>query len=326
MWCAPPAERYKKQYGTYRNIDHQMLQLPPYLTKGDTIGITCPAGFMALEKVETCIHTLRKWGFEVKTGETVGGSASTYFSGTDEQRLADLQQMLNDDSIHAVLCGRGGYGVSRIIDRIDFRKFRKKPKWVIGFSDITVLHAHINTRYKISTLHAPMAGAFNDNGYRTKYVNSLRDALTGMKASYTTAAHALNRAGEVRGQLIGGNLSLLAHLVGSDSDIDTRGKILFIEDVGEYLYAVDRMLLQLKRSGKLSQLAGLIVGGFSDMKDTERPFGKKIYPIVQDVISEYKYPVCMNFPVSHTRRNYALKCGVEYRLAIHKKGVTLAEL
>lgn len=303
-----------------------MLQLPPYLKKGDTIGITCPAGYMAMEKVTTCIQTLQRWGFVVKLGKTIGSKSNNYFSGTDEERLADFQELLDDDSVKAILCGRGGYGVSRIIDAIDFKRFKKKPKWIVGFSDITVLHAHINHKYKIATLHAPMAGAFNENGFKSRYVVSLREALLGQKANYTCASHKFNREGAIKAQLVGGNLTLLAHMIGSSSEMDTSGKILFIEDIGEYLYATDRMLYQLKRSGKLSALAGLVVGGFSDMKDTERPFGKSIFEIVKGVVAEYKYPVSMNFPVSHTTKNYALKCGSDYLLKVEKKKVTLAEI
>ncbi len=303
-----------------------MLKLPPSLQKGDTIGITCPAGYMAAEKVETCISTLERWGYRIKTGKTVGGRSRTYFSGTDEERLADFQDLLDDDSVKAILCARGGYGVSRIIDAIDFRRFRKKPKWIIGFSDITVLHAHINTKHKIATLHAPMAAAFNGNGFKSRYVISLRDALQGEKAHYSCAAHKLNTTGQTRGQLAGGNLALLTHLIGSPSGIDTRGKILFIEDVGEYLYSTDRMLQQMKRSGKLKHLAGLVVGGFSDMKDTERPFGKTVFEVVRELVAEYRYPVCMNFPVSHTPRNYALKCGADYTLKVEKNRVSLVEI
>lgn len=303
-----------------------MLKIPPYLQKGDTIGMTCPSGYMAAEKVETCIRTLQRWGYTVKTGETIGGNSRTYFSGTDEERLADFQALLDDDSVKAILCARGGYGLSRIIDAIDFRRFRKKPKWIIGFSDITVLHSHVNTKHKIATLHAPMAAAFNNNGFKSRYVLSLRDALQGEKANYTCAAHKLNTTGKARGQLTGGNLALLTHLIGSPSGIDTAGKILFIEDVGEYIYSTDRMLQQLKRSGKLQHLAGLIVGGFSDMKDTGRPFGKTVFQIVQELTAGYRYPVCMNFPVSHTPKNYALKCGADYMLKVEKKGVSLVEM
>ncbi len=302
-----------------------MIKIPPYLHPGDTIGIVCPAGFMDTAKVQTCISTLQAWGYKVKVGETVGGNSPTYFSGTDEERLADFQQMLDDDEVNAVLCGRGGYGMGRIIDKIDFKKFKRQPKWVVGYSDITVLHAHLYSNYYISSLHAPMAAAFNDEGFKNEYVLSLKKALEGRKIKYTCPAHEFNRKGEAVGELVGGNLALLAHLTGTGSDIKTRGRILFIEDVGECSYNIDRMLHQLKRSGKLSRLAGLIVGGFTDMKDTERPFGKPVHEIIRDIIKEYDYPVCFDFPVSHTDRNYALKVGVGYKLKVTKNKTTLGE-
>ncbi len=302
-----------------------MIKIPPYLQKDDTIGITCPAGFMNAEKAETCINTLKDWGYKVKVGNTVGGNSSTYFSGTDNERLADFQQMLDDDEVKAILIGRGGYGMGRIIDRINFKKFKKHPKWIVGYSDITVLHSHLYSNYYISSLHAPMAGAFNEEGFRTEYVLSLKNSLEGKKQKYSCAVHEFNRRGEAVGELVGGNLALLAHLTGTDSDIKTRGRILFIEDVGEYLYNIDRMLHQIKRSGKLSKLAGLIIGGFTDMKDTERPFGKTVYEIVKEVIEEYDYPVCFGFPVSHDNENYALKIGVGYKLKITKNKVILEE-
>lgn len=299
--------------------------IPPYLEKGDTIGIVCPAGFMPREKVNTCIETLGQWGFKVKLGSTVGGSSETYFSGTDEERLDDFQQMLDDKEVNAVLCGRGGYGTGRIIDRISFKKFRKKPKWIVGYSDITVIHSHLYANYGIVSLHAPMAAAFNDEGYKNQYVLSLKDALEGKPIHYSVSGHAYNKKGNAKGELVGGNLALLAHLVGTASDIKTKNRILFVEDVGEYSYNVDRMLHQLKRSGKLSKLSGLIVGGFSDMKDTDRPFGKEVYDIVNDIINEYDYPVCFDFPVSHTDRNYALKVGAEFRLKVAADKVELVE-
>lgn len=302
-----------------------MSKIPPYLQKGDTIGIVCPAGFMAADKVETCIRTLREWGFAVKTGKTVGGNSATYFSGTDEERLADLQQMLDDDEVKAVLCGRGGYGTGRIITKINFKKFSKRPKWIIGYSDITVIHSHLYSNYNISSLHSPMAGAFNDGGADNEFVLSLKNALEGREADYRCDPHPLNRTGKATGELVGGNLSLLAHLTGTGSDIETKGRILFIEDVGEYSYNIDRMLYQLKRSGKLYKLAGLILGGFTEMKDTERPFGKPVPDIIHDIIAEYDYPVCFDFPVSHTDRNYALKIGVKYRLKVGENNVRLRE-
>lgn len=302
-----------------------MIKTPPYLQKGDTIGIVCPAGFMAAEKVQTCIDTLQQWGYRVKLGNTVGGNSTTYFSGTDEERLNDLQQMLDDDVIQAVLCGRGGYGMGRIIEEIDFKKFKKKPKWVIGYSDITVFHSHLYSNFYISSLHSPMAGAFNEQGYKNEFVLSLKNALEGKKIKYSCAAHEFNRKGEAVGELAGGNLALLSHLVGTGSDIKTKGKILFIEDVGEQLYNIDRMMHQLKRSGKLAKLAGLMVGGFTETQDTERPFGKTAYEIINNLIKEYDYPVCFDFPVSHTDRNYALKVGVGYKLKVTKNKVTLEE-
>ncbi len=302
-----------------------MVKIPPCLQPGNTIALVCPSGYMAIEKAQTCIDVLQQWGYKVKVGTTVGSHSATYFSGTDEERLINFQQILDDDEVHAVLCARGGYGLSRIIDHISFKKFKKQPKWVIGFSDITVLHSHIYSNYGIATLHAPMAGAFNDGGFNNEYVQSLKNALEGKRIKYECAAHEFNRKGEAVGELVGGNLALLAHMVGTPSDIKTKGRILFLEDVGEYLYNIDRMMRQLQRSGKLSKLAGLIIGGFSDTKDTERPFGQTAYEIIHDIVKEYDYPVCFGFPVSHEKENYALKVGEGYKLKVGRGKVTLEE-
>ena len=303
-----------------------MIKIPAYLKKGDTIGITCPAGFMAPEKIEVCVHTLKQWGYKVKVGRTLHSQSKNYFSGTDEERLTDFQQMLDDDSINAILCGRGGYGTGRIIEKIDFKKFRKKPKWIVGFSDITILHTHILSNYNTATLHAPMAAAFADAGVESKAIQSLEAALTGKTARYIIPSTTYNKPGEAIGGLLGGNLALLAHVVGSPSDINTKNNILFIEDTGEYLYNIDRMLYQLKQSGKLKHLAGLVVGGFTDTKDTQRPFGKNIYEIVCEIIQEYTYPVCFDFPVSHDKENYALKTGVQWRLKVTNNRTRLEEI
>lgn len=302
-----------------------MIKFPPYLKKGDTIGITCPAGYMVREKAQSCIDTVQQWGFNVMVGKTLGSDSVNYFSGTDEERLNELQAMLDSDSISAILFGRGGYGFSRIIDKINFTQFKKKPKWLMGYSDITLLHAHIHRNYKIATLHAPMAAAFNDGGYENEFVLSLLKAIVGKKITYTCAAHSLNRKGMAEGQLVGGNLSMLAHVTGTASDIRTKNKILFIEDIGELIYSTDRMMQQLKRSGKLDKLAGLLVGGFTDVKDTERPFGKTVYEVIYDSVKEYNYPVCFEFPVGHNERNYALKVGGTYRMNVSGKSVLLSE-
>lgn len=302
-----------------------MVKIPPYLKSGDTIGLVCPAGYMPVERVSECIRVLNsEWGFTTKVGNTIGKQYH-YFSGTDEERLADFQQMLDDPEVKAILCARGGYGFSRIIDRIDFSGFKKNPKWIIGYSDVTVLHSHIYRNYYISTLHSPMAGAFNDDGYKNEFVISLKNVLEGKKIKYRCEPHEFNRKGEAVGELIGGNLAILAHLTGTNSDIKTKGRILFIEDVGEYLYNIDRMMYQLKKSGKLDKIAGLIVGGFSELKDTERPFGQTVYEIIRDIVKDHNYPVCFDFPVSHTDRNYALKTGVGYKLKVTKSRVLLEE-
>jgi muramoyltetrapeptide carboxypeptidase len=271
------------------------------------------------------MRTFVEWGFQILPGKTLGLQFN-YFSGTDEQRLADLQHMLDDDDVRAIFCARGGYGMGRIIQKINFRKFIKRPKWIIGFSDITVLQSHLLARYKIASLHAPMASAFNDGEQNNPYIQSLRAALLGQKGNYVLPGEPSNKEGKASGILAGGNLSLLAHLTGTSSAINTRNKILFIEDVGEYIYNVDRMMYQLKRSGALQYLNGLVVGKFTEMKDTTIPFGQDAETVIADVIREYDYPVCFNFPVSHSKENYALKIGAEYELSVSLPATVLQEL
>ena len=295
------------------------MTIPPYLKPGDTIGLICPAGYMPAEKVQACVQTLKDWGYEVRVGATVGSNSTNYFSGTDEERRNELQQMLDDDTIHAIMCARGGYGLGRIIDDLNFKKFRDSPKWLIGFSDITILLSHVFSRYSIASVHAPMAAAFNDGEHSNEYINSLRQVLSGAPITYEVAPHEYNRRGKASGILIGGNPTLLSHMIGTASDISTKGKILFLEDVGEYLYNIDRMMYQLKRSGKFEKLNGLIVGGFTDVKDTERHFGESAYEIIRDVTEGYDFPVCYNFPVSHEKENYALKVGMKYHLDVGEK-------
>jgi muramoyltetrapeptide carboxypeptidase len=303
-----------------------MIKIPPYLKKGDTVAIVCPAGFLSLEKAQTCINTLVSWGFQVKLGKTLGGVQQNYFSGSDAERLADLQTMMDDPNVKAILCGRGGYGVSRILDGLDFKQFKKHPKWIIGFSDITVLHAHLNSVVKTASIHAPMAGAFNDGGWENEWVQSLRKAIKGQLTNYSCPAHPFNKLGKAYGDIIGGNLSLLVHLIGTASAIKTKGKILFIEDIGEHVYQVDRMMVQLKRAGLLKDLAGLIIGGFTDMEDTTVPFGKTVQACIAEHLEEYDYPVCFDFPVSHSKENYALKIGLPHQFQVSKNKTSLKEL
>ena len=289
--------------------------LPPFLKPGDAIGITCPAGYISQERVACAVEVLQRWGFRVVTGKTIG-TGDYYFSGHDAERLADLQAMLDDAGIKAILMGRGGYGVSRIIDAIDFTAFQQAPKWICGFSDITVLHSHIHQVFGIATLHSPMCGAFTPESERSFYIENLHRSLTGKPLSYSFPASSYNRAGITAGIVVGGNLAILAHLTGSTSQVDTDGKILFIEDIGEYLYHIDRLLLNLKRSGQLSGLKALLVGSFTDLQDTDRPFGQTVEEIIRDKVAEYDYPVAFNFPCGHDTENVTLPLGVEQRLEV----------
>lgn len=299
------------------------MKIPPHLQPGDTIAIVCPAGYMPQERIKACTRTLKNWGYKVVKGKTVGGKSKNYFSGTDEERLQDLQQFINDPNIDAILCGRGGYGTTRILDGIDWKAFKKNPKWIIGFSDITVLHGYMHEQLEIASIHGPMAGAFNTGDGENRFTFSLKDTLEGKPVQYISAPHPFNRTGKVNAPVIGGNLCLMAHCMGSNAEYNTNGKILFIEDIGEQLYNIDRMMLQLKRAGKLKKLKGLIVGGFSDNKDTERPFGKTAYEIIAEAVKEYRYPTCFGFPISHERENVAIAIGQKYTLEINADMVSL---
>lgn len=302
-----------------------MTKIPPYLKKGDIIGLVAPAGYMPQKKFQQAIKILTNWGYNVLCGKTPGHQYH-YFSGTDEERKNDLQQMLDNKDVRAIMCVRGGYGTGRIIDQLDFKKFKQNPKWIIGFSDVTILHSHIFSNYHIATLHAPMAGAFNNGEWKNDYVQSLRNALSGRKANYKIPLKPYSRSGDVRGTVVGGNLALLTHLLGTRSELDTKNKILFIEDVGEYIYNIDRMLTQMQRSGKLEKLAGLLVGSFNDVKDTTIPFGKTVQEVIHERVKGYGYPIAFGFPVGHEKGNYALKVGVEYELKVGRKWGTLKEI
>src|ERR1019366_2108550 len=282
-----------------------------YLKKGDKIGIVACARKISPKEINPAIEIFKKWGLQVVLSENLFNSAHQ-FSGTDEERTEDLQTMLNDASVKAVISARGGYGTMRIIDKINFTEFKKHPKWIIGYSDITVLHSHIHN-FGIETLHATMPVNFTKNA---EALESLRKALFGENLNYEVEGHPLNRKGNAEAELIGGNLSLLYALTGSISDLDTKGKILFIEDLDESLYHIDRMMMNLKRAGKLSHLAGLVVGGMIDMKDNTIPFGKTANEIILDAVKEYNYPVCFNFPAGHVDKNFALFFGRKIKLEI----------
>ncbi|ETZ22443.1 LD-carboxypeptidase [Pedobacter sp. V48] len=306
-------------------------KIPPYLKPGDTIGITSPASYISLLDIQPSIQLMQGWGFTVETGKTIGAKDFS-LGGTDQERAADLQRMLDDPNIKAIMCARGGYGLVRIIDKLDFTKFKANPKWIIGFSDITVLHTHINSNYGIATIHSKMCNSFPNDWLVAKPIQietilSIRQVLTGEDVKYTAPPVSYNRTGKIEGVLVGGNLSLIETLAGSSSDLKTDDAILFVEDTHEELYSIDRMFWNLKRSGKLDKLKGLIIGGFSLKEETPgEEFGKTVYEIVTEKIKEYDYPVCFDFPVGHQINNFALKCGAKHILNVDENGSSLVSI
>jgi muramoyltetrapeptide carboxypeptidase len=308
------------------------VKVPRYLKEGDTIGICCPSGPITLEEIQPALRVLQSMGYEVVIGKTVGMKEFTY-AGPDADRIQDVQSMLDDPKIKAIMFGRGGYGAVRIIDKLDFKKFAAKPKWIIGFSDATVFHAHLNRNFGIASIHSKMCNSFPDDFNSADKeardsIYSIHQCLINSPVEYPTTINPNNKNGTGEGVLIGGNLAILQNLAGTASDINTKGKILFIEDAEEYLYNIDRMLWNLKRSGKLSGLKGLIVGGFTHLRpdDPGEEFGKTIYQIIMEKVSEYHYPVCFDFPVGHQKSNYAMKCGVRHRLSVTQGEVRFHEI
>jgi muramoyltetrapeptide carboxypeptidase len=294
---------------------------PAFLRPGDRVGVLAPASRVDAAPLQSAFDRLESWGLRVEPGQTLTRHFHQ-FAGTDAERAAELQRMLDDPGLRAIFAARGGYGVTRILDRLDFTRFLQNPKWLVGFSDITALHAHVN-RLGVQTIHGPMPKNFGlDPTGRS--VETLRRALFGEPLRYELPPHPLNRSGVATGPLTGGNLCLLCHLLGTPSAVDTAGKILFLEDVGEYLYALDRYLVQLKRADKLARLAGLLVGRFSDTKDNpDSPYGFTPDEMVAEHVASYDYPVAYGFPVSHEADNWALVCGREARVEVSAHGAGL---
>jgi muramoyltetrapeptide carboxypeptidase len=313
------------------NLSEIPWRIPPYLKAGDTIGITCPAGFMTPAELEPALRIMEDWGFRLRLGKTVGKRDFT-FGGTDAERASDFQQMLDDPTINAIMCARGGYGLVHIIDQLDFHRFAEKPKWIVGFSDITVMHAHLNHNQHIASIHSKMCNSFPDHTDQLEKgqwesILSINEALTGKKIDYPVIYDPANRRGVGQGILTGGNLKTIETLAGSASDLRTDGMILFLEDTGEYLYSIDRMFYNLKRTGKLANLNGLLIGAFRVKPDDPGDeFGRSVYNIVQDQVANYNYPVCFNFPAGHQKVNYALKCGVKHELNISADSVLFREM
>lgn len=297
------------------------LLIPPYLTKGDTVVIIATARKISDAELNPTIAILNEWGLVAELAPNLFKSHNQ-FSGSDKERTEDLQWALDHQSAKAILIARGGYGTLRIIDDVDFTEFKKNPKWLIGYSDVTVLHSHLQS-IGIVSLHATMPVNFLQHEEATL---SIKQLLFNDRISYNIPLHPLNKKGRAEGIVIGGNLSLLYALSGSPSEIDFTDKILFIEDLDEFLYHVDRMMLQLKRSGKLKNLAGLIVGGMSEMKDNSISFGKNAEEIIFDAVEEYNYPVCFNFPAGHIEENMAFYLGKPALLEVTNETVNFKYL
>ena len=296
--------------------------IPEYLHPGDTIGIVSPAGFITHADIQLAINKIEEWGFKVKIGSSIGKRDYT-FGGTDTERAADLQEMLDNDGVKAILCARGGYGLVRILDQLSFKKFLKNPRWIIGFSDATYLHNHLNKNFRIASIHSKMCNSFpKDWGKVTdiqkQSIESIGNCLRGINNKYEIIWNDHNRIGVAEGELVGGNLSIIENTAGTLSDLDTRDKILFLEDADEYMYSIDRMLWNLKRTGKLDHLKGLIIGGFRPKEDDPgEEFCRSVEELVMEKVKAFHYPVCFDFPVGHQKNNYALICGKSYRLSIN---------
>jgi muramoyltetrapeptide carboxypeptidase len=290
--------------------------MPTPLRQGDTIAIVCTARKVAIQELQPAIDLFENWGLNVVLGKTVS-LEENQFAGSDDERAEDLQAMLNNKEIKAIVVARGGYGTVRIIDKIDFSIFKQYPKWLVGYSDITVLHSHVQRHCHIETLHAPMPIGYDKNTETS--LQNLHQVLFNNTLQYSFKTVRPNISGNAEGVLTGGNLSVLCSINGSISDIETDGKILFLEDLDEYLYHIDRMMMQLKRAGKLKKLKALLVGGFTEMKDNTVPFGKTAYEIIAEHVSEYDYPVAFNIYAGHINDNNPLIFGRKIKVNITEK-------
>lgn len=297
------------------------MQIPNKINIGDKIGVISTARKISLEELQPAIETFNSWGLKVMLGKFIFESENQ-FSGSVTQRAFDLQNMIDDTSIKAIFCARGGYGTIQIIDKVDFSNLIKHPKWIIGYSDITVLHSHLNC-LGISSLHAPMPIDFLKNTQSS--FDSLSQALFKKEHVVETISHKFNRLGKARGEVVGGNLSILYSLLASNSDINTDSKILFIEDLDEYLYHIERMIISMERSGKFKQLQGMIIGGMTEMNDNSIPFGKTANKIIFEHVKKYQFPVCFGFPSGHVSENQSIKFGVRSILDINENGVSLLQ-
>ncbi len=299
------------------------MQLPPYLKPGDLVSIAAPARWVDPEDIKNFLSLLEQEGLKTITGSIF--TRHHQYAGEDKDRLDDLQKMLDHPDIKAIFCARGGYGTLRLLDKIDLKGFAEHPKWVVGFSDITALHAYLQMRIGVASVHAAMPYTLKDvTDTKNPAVESLFGVLKGEFPSYSVPAHSLNRKGKSSGILLGGNLSLLYSLTGTLFQFPTKGAILFLEEVDEYLYHIDRMMQNLKLAGMLENLAGLVVGGLTDMHDNEVPFGKNAAEIIREAVEEFDFPVCFDFPAGHVEGNMAMVLGRQVSFEVNADGSQLA--
>ena len=304
---------YKKKY-------MRTIQFPPYLQEGDRVTIISPAGKIDKNFLKDAKKTLESWGLEVVISKHAAGEAGR-FSGSVKQRTADLQWAMDDESTKAILCSRGGYGAIHLIDQIDFTKFRENPKWLLGYSDITLLHELLQYN-GFASVHSPMARHLSVEPKDDVCSLHLKNLLFGELPTYQSPKHKLNIKGTAKGTLRGGNLSVLYGLRGTPYDFPAEGTILFIEDIGERPYHIDRMMNNLKLGGVLEKLSGLIVGQFTEYEE-DLSIGKEVYEMIADMVTPYGYPVCFNFPVGHVVNNVPLICGCETELTVGNNGAEL---
>jgi muramoyltetrapeptide carboxypeptidase len=287
---------------------------PPYLQQGDSVAIISPSFCIESDQLGRAVDFLKGWGLNTRIGRNAS-KRNGPFAGTDEERLADLQEMTDDPSVKAVFCSRGGYGMSRIIDKVNFSSLTNNPKWYSGFSDITVLHMWLNEICGIMSVHGEMPLNFHNSEKSTETFSTLKSALFGLPLSYQWTGKFYN-VREVTGEVTGGNLSLLYSLTGTRAEISPAGKILFIEDVKEYYYHIDRMLTSMKLSGKLENLTALIIGGMNKIEDAKIPWGRDIEETIFSIVGEYDYPVFFNFPSGHISDNRAFYIGKQARISV----------
>jgi len=280
---------------------------PNFLKSGDTVALVAPGRKIKRELVDHAAHIIKSWGLEVMLSANLFSDQHAYLAGTDEERITDFQSALDNTSVKAIICVRGGYGSTRILDNLDFSQLQINPKWIVGFSDVTAIHLKVfNTG--VQSIHGTMPVLFSKQESELS-VKSLRDVLFGEDCTLVAPIDSANRHGQCSGTVVGGNLSLLVDSLGTSNELDTRGKILIIEEIDEYYYKVDRMFTHLKRAGKLKQLAGLAIGHFTDITNSELGFGESVISIVNNAVKEYNFPVGFGFPTGHENPNLAWICG-----------------